>query len=849
MKNIVTNIRPTGGRVPRSLLRMASVGLCLAIGSSLVACNGGSLPNVVGGNQKVADTVSADQPYFSAKKLDFYQAGENESIYVMSTQYADDKVFVFVNATTYDDSFFEDMEAQKMAGIDPEAYAEDEIIVEETSTDESSADETVTDETVTDETMTDESFSEEEIIPQENMGYTTKYVLLTYSLTGELLSQTSFDNLFSADSSIITFSINSDGNLNLLYRTYDPETYEPSVLETVVDTAGKVIKEPTKFDMEKNFDPYTAVSDEAGNRYFMGYAEKSTLIVTDPSGKTLMKIADDSLGGALYPMNGKVYTTGYDQKNNYTFTLYEIDIANKKLAEGVDISFVRDMGMGFMTGPDGIYYDTETGIDKVDFDKKESKEVLSWSDCEIEHQSYGGDQVVVLSDTSFLLISNIYEEDKMTNTTTSYLLAKEASNPNAGKKIITVGGLSLSYDETLRKNIYDFNKNSTEYRIITKDYETDIDYSQFETAQDYMQAYSDMLNKMNLEITSGDGPDIIYGSFADFSLYESKGLLVDLYTLMEGDTSFKKDDLLPGILKACESDGKLYKLGASFSVVGLVGAKSVIGDRTGWTIEEFQQVADSLPEKMDMLSSYGYTQSNLLMNILSSSMSSFVDTGTGKVSFDTDDFRAIIKLAKDYGKDDDAIDDGSNYVDERELIRNGELALMNAYVSDLYGYHDVVSTFGEPVSFVGYPSSAKTGTSCYMDSMLAISSESPSVDGAWTFVKSFFTEEAQDSVTQMYTIPVLRSALEKSIQNVLDPKNNNNVYYGYDGQEASPITEESAAGYRALVDSVSVYAIMDPAILAIVQEEVAPYFNDQKTAEDVSKLIQNRVETIVKEKR
>ena len=136
-----------------------------------------------------------------------------------------------------------------------------------------------------------------------------------------------------------------------------------------------------------------------------------------------------------------------------------------------------------------------------------------------------------------------------------------------------------------------------------------------------------------------------------------------------------------------------------------------------------------------------------------------------------------------------------------------------------------------------------------MDSMLAISSESPSVDGAWTFVKSFFTEEAQDSVTQMYTIPVLRSALEKSIQNVLDPKNNNNVYYGYDGQEASPITEESAAGYRALVDSVSVYAIMDPAILAIVQEEVAPYFNDQKTAEDVSKLIQNRVETIVKEKK
>lgn len=878
MKNVVKYFRPVGGRIPRGLIRMASLGLCLALGSSVAACTPGSASGTNGGSGsgKVADTVSADQPYFSAKKLDFYQVTENESVYVVSSQIVGDKIFVLLNATTYDESFYEDMDAKKMAEVNPEAFADEEIITDETSVDETVADESVAeeseadvnteesaadkaasesvtdesvaDETVIDETAPDETISEEEIMPQD-FGYTTKYILMTYSTAGELISQTSFDNLITPDSNVISFLVGADGNFVLYIQTYDQKTYEPTVFETVVDSSGKVVKEPAKLDLGENFSPYSVIADDAGNRYFMDYGvDKGMLIVLDPNGKVLMNLADDNLGMGMYAMNGKVYTVGYDEKNNYAYTLFEIDLANKKIGAGEDISYMNDMGGGFITGPNGVYIDSGSGIEKADFEKKMSTEVLSWNDCEIEHQMYGGDQIIALSDTSFIVISSVYDESGMNSSITPYLLNKEASNPNAGKKIILVGGMGLSYDETLRKNIYDFNKNSAEYRITTKDYEVDIDYSKMETEEDYMNAYSEMLNKMNLEITSGDGPDVIYGSIADFSLYESKGLLVDLYSLMESDTSLKKDDFLPGILTACESNGKLYKLGSAFSIVALAGAKSVIGDRTGWTVEEFQQVVDSLPEKMEIMSTYQNTQSNILMNVLYSSMNTFVDTGTGKVNFDTDDFRALLKIAKDYGKDDDAIDDGSNYVDERELVRNGEVALMSGYVSNLYSYHDVVTTFGEPVSFVGYPSSGKTGPSCYMGSMVAISSESPSVDGAWSFVKTFFSEEAQDSIADSWQIPVLRSSLEKSITTALDPKNENNMYFGYEGQEATPMTEESAAGYRALVESVNVYATMDPAIMAIIQEEVAPYFNDQKSAEDVSKLIQNRVETIVKEK-
>ena len=42
--------------------------------------------------------------------------------------------------------------------------------------------------------------------------------------------------------------------------------------------------------------------------------------------------------------------------------------------------------------------------------------------------------------------------------------------------------------------------------------------------------------------------------------------------------------------------------------------------------------------------------------------------------------------------------------------------------------------------------------------------------------------------------------------------------------------------------------IMDNAVNSIILEEVPAYFNDQKSDKDVSALIQNRVETLVRER-
>jgi len=63
-----------------------------------------------------------------------------------------------------------------------------------------------------------------------------------------------------------------------------------------------------------------------------------------------------------------------------------------------------------------------------------------------------------------------------------------------------------------------------------------------------------------------------------------------------------------------------------------------------------------------------------------------------------------------------------------------------------------------------------------------------------------------------------------------------------------PLSEESAQDYRELVYSLAnVPYTPEKDVLAIIMEEVPSYFHDQKSAEEVADVIQNRVQTVVDE--
>lgn len=60
-------------------------------------------------------------------------------------------------------------------------------------------------------------------------------------------------------------------------------------------------------------------------------------------------------------------------------------------------------------------------------------------------------------------------------------------------------------------------------------------------------------------------------------------------------------------------------------------------------------------------------------------------------------------------------------------------------------------------------------------------------------------------------------------------------------------TEQDIAAIDKVMNNVKVYAESDLKITSIVSEETAPFFQGQKSAEEVAKVIQNKISTYLQE--
>lgn len=831
-----------------------STGLCLALSFSLAGCGGAG-----GKDTKAAETIAANDAYFSSKSLDFYTAKEGETSNVQSVTPCGDKVAVLLNVSYYpqtDDGGAPILYNKEVAVTAAEPVAEtaaaDETAAAETTVSDATA---AAGETVSETQSADTAPVTDETVPAGDIsanGY-NKFFVLLYNTEGVLESTTDISSCVDANGYIMTLTADKDGNLVVMVNTYDMDTGATLYELVTLDKAGKAVGQPKKLTFDDNFYPNMMVFGDDGNMYFSGYKDNACILVTDMSGKKIFEISNTSINGSLYKVGDKIYCDGYDEKDNYKHQFFEILTSAKKLGDGIDMTAFNSGNI--YAGLDGLYMSDSYGVYKVDMTANKKTDVFSFDQADIMTSgNYSSNQFYVLTKDKLLMISTAYAPGSGESTTTASLLSRESTNPNAGKQIIVLGGVGLAYNSQISQAVYDFNKTSTKYRIELRDYEKDIDYSGAKTNEDYMKIQADMYSAMNLDIMNGTGPDILYGMYENSASLEAKNLFVDLYSLMDKDKDFNKDDYLPSIFKMCETDGKLYKIPTNFMIYGLAGAKSVIGDRTGWTLADFNKVADSLPKDMAMMpTDSGMTQSNLLSYVLYGNMSSLINYKSGEVNFDSDSFRDLMKFSKTYGSDDDAVqDDGNNWVDPNELARNGELAMVNAYISSPSSYNELTTVFGEPISVVGYPSSTSSGPLCSLTNSFSISSETANVDACWSFIKSMLTKDAQKSDDPYSSqIPVLKSAFEDQIKTAMNPpKDGNNLYYSsYTPDGKLPVmTEETAQSYRELVNSLSSIMVMDNAVNAIILEEVPAYFNDQKTDKAVSALIQNRVETLVRER-
>lgn len=676
-------------------------------------------------------------------------------------------------------------------------------------------------------------------VPDDYYGTTNQY-FYTCKADGSDLQEIQMDVAQDENNWLNYFAATDDGALYMLYSGYDDKTEQSTYLIKVLDANGSQTGEINLSGiLDENDYVQSLRLDKDANIYLLG---DQSVYVLDKDGNKIAQIKADNSGNSyLMSMartgDGQIIVAMNGQDGMQVQT---VDLAKKAFGETYDVAISGYGSNSLIDGADySFYFSDGSSLYGYDTQTKQSKEILNWISSNI-NTSYVGD-TRALKGGQFITNYSDYSSDDGADSGL-YIFTKVDPSEVADKVTITYAGTYV--DDSIKSQAVKFNKSQDKYQIMVKDY----------------SSYDDPTTQMNNDLLAGDIPDIIDLSSISAEKYISKGMLLDLYTMMDKDPDIKKDDFIDNVLKVMETDGKLYHITPTFGVNVLIGKTSDIGGRDKFTVQDLIDLEQS--KGGDTKAFYMRSNSSVLNMICTANYEDYIDWNTGKCSFNSDEFIKLLEYANTYPKDED-INWDEDYESLPTQIRNGKVIFADIYSLGMEEIELYNEMFQDDISFIGYPSDKSTGASASMNMDLGIYAKSKNVDGAWEFLKTFLTKDYTCNNNSIYYsgFPLRKDALEYQIKRYSATEKYTDEYgneiepyqssWGYDDLdvEIGPLSEDQVNKLREVIASVDHLYVYNDDIMTIIADETGAYFSGQKSAKDVADIVQNRVSNYVNENR
>nr|MBQ4320179.1 hypothetical protein [Clostridia bacterium] len=361
-------------------------------------------------------------------------------------------------------------------------------------------------------------------------------------------------------------------------------------------------------------------------------------------------------------------------------------------------------------------------------------------------------------------------------------------------------------------------------------------------------------------ITASTVTDMVLGQVYDYGLY------TDLYPFIDTSTKIKRDDILGCVDRTFgTSDGKLWAIGANFSVQTLIGPESVLGKDPGWTLSEFIEFAESLDE--DVLLMEGLTRDSASRTLLGANgYGMFIDRGTNKCDFENPEFIRYLNFLKTlpatYEEADALV--GVEWDQRYKLYHSGKIALRS---QSYYGLNDIVSEEArfntKDVNRIGYPTKTEGEVGTYMDiAPYVITSFCEYPAEAWSFIENLIAPEKVEGEqfrSGRDGYPILKSALDELFKEYytyffeVDISGNGMSWGEYNPEHnrfssdhngyQKFFTKEDAAEVLDWLDNVvgtPIEGQIDPDLAEIIDSEITDYLGGVRSAEECARMIQSR---------
>ncbi|MBQ7919141.1 MAG: extracellular solute-binding protein [Lachnospiraceae bacterium] len=660
--------------------------------------------------------------------------------------------------------------------------------------------------------------------------------------------------------SVNSFCMDENANIYVLayeYPKYDPENPESSYEEV------KPVYSVFKYDKDGNQifanDISVLLQKDEMNSYVQRMlvdkngriflSSNNLVFVLDENGNELCTIDTQAewINSLGMDKAGKVYASMYGMDYN-GLELVELNADTKAIGNKIsgcpdtngNGSYYPGIEAGMLIGGSECLYEFNPATGEV-------KEVVDWLSCNI-NGSYV--QSVKAGEDGKLYVF-ICEYSSEENRYELVILEKKPASEVTAKEEIVVG--TLYSNQALQSAAVKFNKANSQYQVTLKVYIPD-------TVEWTETTYEDALKLFNADLTSSNCPDIIDLSLFNTDNLVAKGLIEDLTPYLEKSTTLSKDDFLDNVIATSTVDGVLATIPTYVNLQGIIGRASQLGDVEGWTIDEFISFTEQYPDAK--VFNYA-TKASMLSIFLNYSIRDFVDYSTGKCNFDSEQFIKVLEFCNRFDLEY-VYNENESFPD---MVQSGQILLADTGFYSMTEYQMYSLMFPEEIKVMGYPTTdGEGGIKLSSYNTFAMTTKSENKEGAWAFLESTLQYEEYDEWGHN-GFPVRKDMLEEMFAKASTPDyiydengeimldeqgnkmENPKTIWGYDNWNADiyAATKEQCDAVRELLEKGEMTSNMDQGLYDIISEDVEGYFQGQKSAQDVAKIIQSRAQIYVDE--
>lgn len=562
-----------------------------------------------------------------------------------------------------------------------------------------------------------------------------------------------------------------------------------------------------------------------------------------------------SAEGILCAGNNKVIVWG-STSSNYNFGQIRyclVDLETGKISALDEMEYINIPLRNLTYCNGNLVTVTDGGVYNIDVEGGTCKMALSFNCSVCNRYLASKSELKYADDNTFLFSYSLGYAGANRIPFAICTFTKSSEYPAAGRNILTVASTE-DLDYSISEAIMRFNSESdTSFMLFDNRYKTnsEIDYTNTDNtdqaALKNLNSYAAVSDRLTMDILAGEGPDILITNGANEQL-SKKDYFIDLSDYLKNESGVSEADYFTNAIEASKFNGSLYQLPIGFYVDCILAPSDAFGSKNGLTFEEYIQMVKTVCNGTDPLYDHqlAFSRTEVATKLFANTSEKYIKDG--KIDVNNNDFKAILDYckelpAKGYYEGKDVDQEWEDLMTAKENMR-----VQPTVVYGFYEYEAFAEKFKGAV-ICGYPSVDGRPATIGSDMAVSISSHTSDESSCKKFLSILLSEDIQK--TLFMNIPINKKCARDIA--LLEIEEHNGSVDANEGNKfakaGKKLDTALADKYIEQLSTATTSSFVYHSISLIIYEEIPAYFEGQKSFEDVAKVINDRAQKVLDERK